>query len=252
MRSWAQQNGDTVGVRDLALRVLARPVPASDDEIVLQSAAVEAVTGLGWAAGRDKAVLQRIRELIDAAHATDDPHAKFEANSVAATTFSKYGEHEAAMAAGREALALTEREATMRFAHGMQLGDVALLHYVDGDLDAAAEYMRRAIEVHRQNGDNINLAVNQCNLAELLLDRKQAAAAEVELRSALRAAGAARTLTALAMGLLVEALAVRGAIGEALALSRDALPMLSEVTEADPSLTAQRDRLAGVVRALSS
>jgi tetratricopeptide (TPR) repeat protein len=130
----------------------------------------------------------------------------------------------------------------------MQLGDVALLHYVSGDLDAATDYMRRAMELHRRNGDDINLAVNQCNLAELLLDRGQPEAAEVELRSALRAAGAARTPMVLAMGLLVEALAARGAVGEARSLSQEALPMLNELTEADPSLTAQRDRLAAVVR----
>jgi predicted ATPase len=248
LRSWAQQNGDTIGVRDLAVRILELPMPASADGIVLQTAAIEIVLGLGWTPGADEHVQGRCRELIEAARATGDALAQFEANSVAATTFSKFGDHRAAMAAGVEALALTEREPAVRFAHGMQLGDVALLHYVSGDLDAATDYMRRAMEVHRRNGDDINLAVNQCNLAELLLDRGQPEAAEVELRSALRAAGAARTPMVLAMGLLVEALAARGAVGEARSLSQEALPMLNELTEADPSLTAQRDRLAAVVR----
>jgi tetratricopeptide (TPR) repeat protein len=252
LRSWAQQNGDTAGVRDLALRALAHPAPVTADEVVLQSAAIEVVMGLGWAPGRNERILARIRELLATARATGDPFVQFEADSVAATTLSKYGDHEGAMAAAREALALTEREPAVRFAHGMQLGDMALLHYVGGDLDAAADYMRRAIDVHRRNGDNVNVAVNQCNLAEVMLDRGQADTAEVELRSALRAAGAARTLTALAMGLLVEALAAQGAVGEAVTLSQEALPMLIELAEGDASLTAQRDRLAGVVRSLSS
>jgi predicted ATPase/class 3 adenylate cyclase len=252
LRSWAQQNGDTVGVRDVALRILDQPLPSSADGIALQTAAAEIVLGLGWTPGSNQHARQRIRDLLTAARASGDPLAQFEANSVAATTFSKFGDHEAAMAAGREALALTEREPAVRFAHGMQLGDLALLHYTSGDLDAAADYMRRAIEVHRCNRDNVNLAVNQCNLAELLLDRGQPVEAEAELRSALRAAGGARTLMALAMGLLVEALAARGAVGEALTLSQEALPMLAELTESDPSLGAQRDRLAGVVRNLSS
>ena len=250
LRVWMQENGDTTIVRELAARILNGPLPTTADEIVLQSAAAEVAAGQGWSTSTDSDLVQRVRDLVAAARATDDPLARYEANAVAALTLSKAGDQEAAMAYGRAALELTEREPAVRYARGIELGNVALYYYVAGDLDAAADLMRRAIEAHREAGDLLNVAVNQCNRGELLLDRQAYEAAEEELRSALRAAGGVRLPTGIAMGLLVEALAGRGAIDEAATLSQEAVPALTKLAEDDPSLTGQLDRLMNVVRTL--
>ena len=251
LRAWTQENGDTSGVRELAERILKRPLPETADEVVLQSVAAEVAVGQGWTtATSGTEVVERVRALVDAVRSMDDPVARYEAHAIAALTLSKHGDQEAALSHGRAALELTEGEQAVRYARGIELGNQALLYYVGGDLDEAEDLMRRSIEAHREAGDLPNVAVNQCNLGELLLDRGQYEAAEAELRSALRAAGGVRIPHVVAMALLVEALAGRGARDEARTLSQEAVPALVELAEHDPSMTAQRERLMSVVREL--
>jgi tetratricopeptide (TPR) repeat protein len=236
----------------LALRILERPLPQSADEVLMQSAAAEVAIGAGWTVASNEAMVARVRALPDAARPTGDPCALYEAYAAAALTLSKHGDHAAALAAGQAALELTEREPAVRYARGIELGNAALLYYVAGDRAAAESYIRQAIELHRENGDNGNTAVNLANLGELLLDRGDYQAAEGELRSAVRLAGAVRMPAVVAMGLLVEALAGRGAVDEAQALSEEAWPALAELAETEPSLAGQRDRLQDVLSKLSS
>jgi tetratricopeptide (TPR) repeat protein len=250
LRRWSQETCDSAGVRELAREVLARPVPETSDEVILQAMAAEVATGLGWTTLEETATVERARRLVELARAGGDPQARYEASSAAAMALSKAGCPAEALACALEALELTEGVPQLRSWRAIELGNLALLHYVAGDLERAEAAMREALVAHEQDGDRINAAVNRCNLGELLLDRGDAPAAEEQLRAALRSADGVRAPTGVAMALLVEALTARGATAEAGELAREAVPALEQLAAGDPSMAAQLERLRGVVAAL--
>lgn len=251
LSSWSQESGDSAAVRELALRVLARPLRNDPAEVILQSTALDLLTGLGSGrASTERSVGERARELVRLARASGDTRALYESLATAARALATLGEHDEALALQEEALGVAEREPALAPWRGIELANLALMHYLRGDLNRAEAYNRRSIAVSEAAGDQVTVAAIRCNLAEQLLDRGAPAEAETELRAALACADGTRAPTVLAMALLAEAKARRGEPAEALRVAAEALPALERMAADDPSMADQLTRLRGVVKEL--
>lgn len=247
LRTWSQETGGSAGVRDLARLVIDRPLPETVDEVMLQSMACETTTGMGWTAPEQAGVAERVRELVRLARLDGGIRVRYETTSTAALVVSKCGATAEALGLEAEALGLTAVDPALRTWRGTEMGNLALMHYVAGDLHEAERWMRLALAAAEEEDDRTNVAVNHCNLAELLLDRGEAGAAEDEARAALRTARGVRTPSIVALALLVEALAAGGAVDDARELAGEALPALEQLAAGDPSMGAQLDRLRGAI-----
>jgi tetratricopeptide (TPR) repeat protein len=192
----------------------------------------------------------RVERLIAAAREVDDVLALRQAIAVGATMMSKLGRHDRAKELGRECADLAQREPSLAAFRGIHIGDLALIHYVDGDVANAERCLRQAIEVTTEVGDTANIAVNRCNLAELLLDQHKPEDAITHLRAVLQAPQSPPITSAIALALLVEAEYVSGDIPAAQAIADEAESELARLAVLDTSLTAQLDRLRRTTGAL--
>jgi hypothetical protein len=243
VRTWSDQTGGDRTVRDLAARIVRRPPPRTADEVTLQAIALDLTVGLGWHVREGVVDTERVERLIAAGREVGDVLALRQAVAVGATLMSKLGQHDRAKELGRECVELTEREPLLAAFHGIHVGDLALVYYVDGDLANAERYMRQAIEATAEVGDRANVAVNRCNLAELLLDQHKPDEAITYLRAVLQAPESPPITSVIALALLVEAEYASGNVPAARAIAVEAESELSRMAGLDPSLIAQLERL---------
>jgi predicted ATPase/class 3 adenylate cyclase len=247
LRSWAHRAGGNPTIGPIAKQILARPVPDTVDEVLLQACALEVVTGLGFGQTDLGPVMERVEKVLAAARELNDLPTLHEAVSGAAAVFAKDSRtSERALELHLEALELASTVPQLAGVRPLELGNLGAAYYFAGDLGNAEHYMREAIDAAAGAGDESNVAVNRCNLAELLLDTNRPEAAAEVLRAVL-AAPHVPIATPVAMGLLVEAEAALGADPEAHALAGEANRELQRLCAGEPSLVPHLERLQRVL-----
>lgn len=250
LRFWSDRTGGNESIRHTAARVLQRPPPTTAEDVLLQSIALGIDAGLGWQVPADRVDTAAVDQLVTAARAVGDVAALYQAVSVAATTFSKVGRNDRAIEFALEAVELTRREPALAAFHGIQLGDLAVTYFAAGDRENAETYMRQGIEIAEEVGDLPNIAVNRCNLAELLLDRGEIAEAAEQARLVLQAPHFPPVTTAIALALLAEAQHAAGDAEAVRAIAPEAAAELRRMVDLDPSLATYLDRLHRVLDAV--
>jgi predicted ATPase len=250
LRYWADRTGGAEALRELGLRVMSRPTPRTPEEVHLQSAGMDVAIGIGWHLREGLVDAARIEAHVAAARAVGDAPALYQALAIAALTMSKLERHREAQALSKEALELTRTDSRLAAFRGLEVGDLALTYYFAGDLDSAQRYLQEAVDIVGELGDDTNVAVNRCNLAELMLDRGAPESAREQVLAVAQAPASSPLVTAVALALLVEAYQASGAVDEARELAPEAKQALEHLAELDPSLTAQLERFRGVLALL--
>jgi tetratricopeptide (TPR) repeat protein len=230
--------------------VLGQPLQTTVDDVLLHSIALGISAGLGWRLAEGSVDVPGVEALVEAARAVGDVVALYQAVGVAATTLSKVGLNDRAVEFALETLELTRREPTLASFRGVAVGDLAVTYFAAGDMANAEKYIRQGIDIAEELGDLSNVAVNRCNLAELLLDRGDLPHAIEQARLVLQSPNYPPITTAIALGLLAEAQYESGDVDAARSIAPDAAGELRRMAELDVSLASYVDRLNRVLEAV--
>lgn len=252
LRHYSDLTGGNDLIQQAADRVLSRPLPRTSDEVMLQSIALAVSVGMGWQLRTGSVDIGWVEQLVAAARSVADPPALYQAVGVAATTLSKVGLDDRAIAFAREAVELTRREPSLAAFRGIQLGDLGVAYFAANDRENAEKCMREAATIAEELGDFSNVAVNRCNLAELLLDRGEFSEAIDQVRPVLQAAHFPPITTAIALAFVAEAEAGLGHLDAARATAPEAAAELGRMAARDPSLTTYVNRLERVLDAVGA
>jgi tetratricopeptide (TPR) repeat protein len=251
LRFYSDRTGGNELIQQAAARVLSRPIPMTSEGVMLHSIAVAISVGMGWQLRDQRVDTDRVEQLVSAARSIADPPALYQAVGVAATTLSKLGLHDRAIAFALEGVELTRRDPSLAAFRGIQLGDLGVAYFAANDRANAEKYMRQAVAIAEEIGDVPNIAVNRCNLAELLIDRGEFSEAIDQVRPVLHA-GKAPLTTAIAMAFVAEAEFGLGHADAARAIAPEAAAELGRMAALDPSLASYVHRIDRVLDAVGT
>jgi predicted ATPase/class 3 adenylate cyclase len=250
LRYYSDRTGGNELIQQAAARVLTRPLPQTSEEVMLQSIALAISVGMGWQLRAGSVDTDRVEQLVAAARSVADAPALYQAVGVAATTLSKVGLDDRAIEFAMEAVELTRREPSLAAFRGIQLGDLGVAYFAANDRKNAEKYMRQAVAIAEEVGDVPNVAVNRCNLAELLIDRGEFGEAIDQIRPVLQAAHFPPITKAIALAFVAEAENGLGHVDAARAIAPEAAAELGRMASLDSSLASYVDRLNRVLDAI--
>jgi tetratricopeptide (TPR) repeat protein len=220
------------------------PSVENGDDAVLVSAALRAT--LGWAVAGAAGVrwpAERVLNLAARARTIGDPEQARYCLSVLGGYCVSNGD----VAAGRdllvEAIELIDSHPELGSWRLAVIGTLGIAHHLAGDLEHAQACYREQIERAEDANDPGEFAVGVSNLAELLLDTGEPAAAAELLKPTVQDARLAENHYVVALTLLVEALYRSGHPDEARHLVPEARRRLAEVIATDPGMQMYLDRL---------
>ncbi len=228
---------------DIASRVLELPAPVTKDQILVRTAAIRLLAGLGYVASVSA---DDARRLVAAARSADDPDTLVYVASVASSVLGRGENMDEAIDLQREALALA-RAVPVRV---RCLVDLGTLHHLRGELAEAERLYQEALEITPR--DNINWYVLMGNIGEAQLDAGRYDEAAAQLRATVAEARGNPVLAAWVLGLLALAEAGRASPDTALALGRQAEAELEAAMVIDQGVGYVLDRLRDVMAGLAT